>query len=184
MAFVENIERLLPSSDSTRSLSAIEVGSILKMIAIMHPMKNKKERSFIPETLEKLVFIAHGFYLALRNEGLIFDSVIIDKKGPYIDGFSQWAKQKKVDHVDCSQEKYEFLEMIFKIFVLDYKFPCERLNYLTIGFKDDWERIFEFAKRKREMVLPSEVIKKRFADDVALSMLTSYDLNAFEKAVA
>jgi len=176
------------------SYSAVEVGLMLLEIADSIPTKYGKKRGFKKiETLQKLVFISHGYYMALRDKKLIDEDVFIETNGPYYEGFlkafvirsdgyvSYKDQNNVLDEIHKNSNQYQFVKYIFKTFVLKYEVPCQNLDYLTMGSIADWFYICLVSRDNNQPILPNLIIKKRFLDDMSMSIITSYDLDAYKK---
>jgi len=170
--------------------SSMTVLKLLCQNAKQNPTSTGNRRVFTYATMQKLVFIAHGLYLAKYSSPLIKESVLVTEQGPIFEDIENERQSNHEVNSDAiteyssqdlgiEQSAYDFIKMIFDIYVLEKKFPCEKLDYYTIGLNSDWHSIYEIAVAADDFVLPNSIIQTRFEDDLETNYLTSYDVNAF-----
>src|SRR3954466_1395085 len=112
--------------------------------------------------LQKLVYFAHGWNMALHRHPLIRDEVQAWEFGPVIPtlyrALAPWGPDPVTQPIDAPRENLEpnerdVLEQVYAAYA-DY--PASTLSSLTHRRGTPWERVFEPGRRG--VVIPDNVI--------------------------
>lgn len=118
--------------------------------------------------LQKLVYFAHGWHLALKNQPLIEDEIQAWEFGPVIPNLyralAQWGAQSVDDTIDAPTEKIlpeseEVLEQVFSAYA---KYSAATLSALTHKAGTPWQKVFEPGKRG--LVIDNNIIADHFSE--------------------
>lgn len=145
-----------------------QVYDALTVADIMLRIAKNDGQKMTPMKLLKLVYIAHGFALALLGRDLFKNRIEAWKYGPVIPDLYQATKKwgrgdiplsliGDLGDVDVDDEVKEFLEQVYaKYGHLD----GIQLSYLTHQSGTPWDRIYSPYKRSAE--IPDDLIKQHY----------------------
>lgn len=157
-------------------LSSLDVGYLFLDMASSHKSKKGYPLTFTKAMLQKLVYIAHGFHLALHDEPLIADTISTGENGLSLESFSKafpvaddvvitkdMVSEKLFFPGHADHRAFSVVERVFLAFVIYGHFSCEDLDYYT----DD------LPENKNE--ISSNVIQLRFRSEVKSNDQTYYE---------
>ncbi|GAB5466825.1 MAG: hypothetical protein Kapaf2KO_22610 [Candidatus Kapaibacteriales bacterium] len=118
----------------------------------------------------KLVYIAHGWHLAIYNSPLIQDEIQAWKYGPVIPALYAKIKYKadftSIIEVDGTPnlpfpEDYDFLGRIWEVYS---KFTAGQLSTATHLVDTPWDQVWnkDDGKSKREALISNDLIKEHY----------------------
>lgn len=145
--------------------------------------KSLKEKKPITQIkLQKLIYFAHGFYLALKEEPLVSEKIEAWQFGPVIPSvyhkFKKWSNNpidevliENSENLIINQEDIDFLDLVWHKFS---NYSAAQLVELSHENEGPWYRAIEKSKALVGFIVPNIIIrnidiydyfKKRFIDD-------------------
>ena len=131
-----------------------------------------------PMKLVKLVYISHGWYLAMKNESLIDEGVQAWKYGPVVPSVYRSFKEYKdgqvtrpayiftdqvqiITPIVLEEDKIEFLNDIWKVYK---KYNGLQLSTLTHQKDTPWYEVWHNCngKNKDSVPIPNQLIKEHY----------------------
>lgn len=140
-------------------------------------LANSKDQRINPMKIQKLVYVAHGWYLAINGEPLIYENVEAWDYGPVIrdlynefssfrgDSINRYATE--IDENNSFQEMVEFPEdssttdLLNKVYEIYGKFSAIQLSDLTHKKDTPWDNTQLKAKYS---VIAQDLIKNHFEE--------------------
>jgi|SRR5882724_3871206 len=133
-----------------------------------------------PMKLIKLVYIAHGWYLALANKRLIWEPIEAWQYGPVIESLYHAFKRygntplplsAATDAVITDNEDRDIKRLLDKIWQSYSKFTAAQLSTITHQVDTPWSQVYNPNQRK--VVIPDELIKRHYLDKLDASRRTT-----------
>ena len=126
-------------------------------------------RALTPMQLQKLVYFAHGWAMALHRDPLIRDEVQAWEFGPVIPSLyralAQWGADPVTDEIEAAPDQelmpYEE-EVLEEVYTAYAGYPAATLSALTHRRGTPWEKTFEPGSRGR--VIENDLIAEHFSD--------------------
>ena len=139
--------------------SAIDIGQVF-----LDEAKSKNE-GLTPMKVIKLVYIAHGWMLAINNEPLINEDVEVWKYGPVLPELYNKVKHYRSDDItekisDFTKDNLspEAKEVIEKTFELYGDYTGWELSNIAHKSGSPWDK----SKQDRRSIIPNYIIKKYY----------------------
>ena len=136
--------------------------------------KRRKEKPPTPMELLKLVYIAHGWNLAIHDEPLITDTIQAWKYGPVFPSLyravREWGNQPVEkpllvsygDDSDFSPEEEKIMDLILETYG---HFDGIQLSMLTHASGTPWHKVYIVEKDDTgDAPIPNKLIKQHFID--------------------
>lgn len=133
-----------------------------------------------PMKLIKLVYIAHGWYLALANKPLIREPIEAWQYGPVIESLYHAFKRygnaslpisAATDAVIMDNEHQDITRLLDKIWERYSKFTAAQLSTITHQSDTPWSQVYK--PNQRRVVIPDDLIKKHYQDKIDASRRTN-----------
>ena len=122
-----------------------------------------------PMKLIKLVYIAHGWYLALAGKGLIREPIEAWRYGPVIESLYHAFKcygnkplplSAATDAVITDNEHEDIRRLLDRVWELYSKFTPAQLSTITHQPDTPWSQVYD--PNQRSVIIPDELIKKHY----------------------
>lgn len=150
----------------TKTMKAIDVACILLFEG------DKIGRQLTNLDIQKLVYFAHGWHLALSDSPLIDEEVQAWKHGPVIPslynqfktyGFdpipSSKVKRMCSDITTLDQTEVSFVQAVFSVYK---RYSTFELVRLTHAGETPWDRVIKEYGNARNVVIPDEYMREFF----------------------
>jgi uncharacterized phage-associated protein len=137
-------------------------------------LANSKGESLSPMKLQKLIYFAHGWHLALYNEPLINERVQAWKFGPVIPsvyhefkrfGYSPitcTAFDDTDDGIELSRDDKRTISLLNRIWDVYGKFTAIQLSNMTHDPGTPWQKTWQSGEGMPELRIDNEIIKNNF----------------------
>ena len=144
--------------------------SVLSIADEMLKIAKKKETSLTPMKLMKLVYIAHGWSLAIMNRGLFSEPIEAWKYGPVIPALYQATKQfgrhsipfALIDEDSPSDMPNEVRVFLQDVFNKYGDLTGIQLSALTHRYGTPWQEIYQ--PNVSNIEIPDELIHKHYSE--------------------
>jgi len=141
-------------------------------------------KTLTPLKLQKLVYFAHGWCLALTGKALISDHVQAWQYGPVIPsiyhqfkavgngpiddlspelgnvGGLKFASKAKLDNFPATEERQHAKEIVAKVLEIYGRYSAARLSNATHQTGTPWQQVYKDGERK--IAIPNELIRTYF----------------------
>jgi uncharacterized phage-associated protein len=133
-----------------------------------------------PMKLIKLVYIAHGWYLALANKPLIWEPIEAWQYGPVIESLYHAFKRygntplplsAATDAVITDNEHKDVERLLNKVWEAYSKFSAAQLSTITHQPDTPWSQVYD--PNQRRITIPDELIKKHYQNKIDASRRTT-----------
>lgn len=140
-------------------------------------LANSKGESLSPMKLQKLIYFAHGWHLALYNEPLIKERVQAWKLGPVIPSVYHEFKRFGYSPITCTvrddaddgldwhfipRDDKRTIALLNRIWDVYGKFTAIQLSNMTHGPGAPWRNTWESGDGIPELPIDNEIIKNYF----------------------
>lgn len=126
-----------------------------------------------PMKLIKLVYIAHGWYLALAGKRLIREPIEAWKYGPVIEslyhafkpyGNTPLPSSAATDAVFTDNEHEDIRRLLDKVWEGYSKLSAAQLSTITHQPDTPWSQVYD--PNQRNIVIPDELIRKHYQEKI------------------
>ena len=163
-----------------RKLTAIDVANYFILLAIKEHNRWKNSKDEFSEKdedetithikVQKLLYYAQGFYLALYGRKLFGDKIYAWEHGPVVKTVYGELKEygnrfiatlpKDFSERDFDKDTREFLEEVHLVYG---QYSAARLRNMTHEAGSPWDQVFQ-GKTKKDVEIPAKMIKEHFAE--------------------
>lgn len=143
-------------------------------------------KTLTPLKLQKLVYFAHGWYLALTGNALISDRVQAWQYGPVIPsiyhefkdvgngpindlsselvniGGLRFASKATLDNFPVNEERQHAKDIVAKVFEIYGGYSAAKLSNATHQTGTPWQQVYKDGERK--ITIPNELIRAYFKE--------------------
>ena len=144
--------------------------------------KSKKHHSLTPMKTQKLVYISHGWYLAIYHEPLIEELVEAWPYGPVIQSLYHDLKRYGADIVTEEIKEIRFIDGKYKLVPIPVpenekvinvlkdvwnnysKYSASDLSILTHQPDTPWYSVYHNRKTEKTAIISDEIIREHFVE--------------------